>query len=218
MLKELKQQIIYGDSCSNYYICTVNSIQLMTPDEVSLQSLDHKSADELVNTHIGLVESMANKYRGRTTDMNEMMSDGYVALLHAARLFDATKGTTFEKYASWKIRQRMERTVMHQQNRSERSLDAPLREGVMTTLHDLIPSLPEYDPLADITSEQLSDIGLSAREVQVVRHFYGFGMDKLTYYEIGQQMNLKRERVRQILKKALRKIRKTEKVLFTDNR
>ena len=47
---------------------------------------------------------------------------------------------------------------------------------------------------------------LNEREQQIIKSFYGVGSDQLTMAEIGQAMGLKRERVRQIRDKALRKL------------
>lgn len=54
---------------------------------------------------------------------------------------------------------------------------------------------------------------LSDRERMVVMMFFGIGREKLTFAEIGMEMGLKRERVRQIRDKALRKISKHRNIL-----
>jgi RNA polymerase primary sigma factor len=53
---------------------------------------------------------------------------------------------------------------------------------------------------------------LNERERQIMTHFYGIGTtDQMTMAEIGERMNLKRERVRQIRKTAERKMRRIMK-------
>ena len=49
---------------------------------------------------------------------------------------------------------------------------------------------------------------LNEREQEVIKLYYGLGCDAITMSEIGERMNLKRERVRQIRHKAERKLRK----------
>ena len=60
--------------------------------------------------------------------------------------------------------------------------------------------------------EQALDV-LDERQRHVIRHAYGIGAHHKTLAEIGEEMGLKRERVRQIRDKAVRKLCKEHKVL-----
>ena len=59
--------------------------------------------------------------------------------------------------------------------------------------------------------ERLMRKVLDVRQQQVISLFFGIGCEKQTLMEIGNVMNLKRERIRQIRDKALQKIRKIAK-------
>ena len=97
------------------------------------------------------------------------------------------------------------------------SVDAKLAQGENTTLLDVLVN--DDAPMADgllTNNTLLNDIeqslsSLHERQKAVVRMFYGIGEEQFTMAEIGQRLGLKRERVRQIRDKALRKLRKTSK-------
>ena len=65
----------------------------------------------------------------------------------------------------------------------------------------------------ELLAEELEDSLhlLNERETAVVRRYFGVGTDRMTMAEIGGELGLKRERVRQIRDKALRKLRKVQK-------
>jgi RNA polymerase primary sigma factor len=94
------------------------------------------------------------------------------------------------------------------------SMDAPLREDEDNTLYDIM--LNDDSPCADnelminsLRKEiERSLSTLSEREAYVLRYFYGLhGFPILTLEEIGDKLNLTRERVRQIKEKAIKKLK-----------
>jgi len=98
------------------------------------------------------------------------------------------------------------------------SVDAPLRDGEDYSLLDVISNneSPKADSALMHESLQMeierSLCTLTERESDVVRLFYGIGMNHgLTLEEIGAKFNLTRERVRQIKEKAIRRLRHTSR-------
>ncbi len=93
------------------------------------------------------------------------------------------------------------------------SMDAPFVEGEDNSLIDVMPN--EDSPNADrgLINESLSkEIGraldtLTPREADIIRKFFGIGVQEMTLEEIGDELNLTRERVRQIKEKAIRRLR-----------
>jgi RNA polymerase primary sigma factor len=94
------------------------------------------------------------------------------------------------------------------------SMDAPLREDEDNTLYDVM--LNDNSPSADnelmmnsLRKEiERSLSTLSEREAFVLRYFFGLhGLPILTLEEIGENLNLTRERVRQIKEKAIKKLK-----------
>ncbi len=95
-----------------------------------------------------------------------------------------------------------------------KSLDEPFLDDDEHSLHDLLPdmaqTLPDTSVMEKSSTEQIELVlsELKEREVQVLRLYFGLdGNDPLTLEEVGERINLTRERVRQIKETALRKLR-----------
>ena len=94
------------------------------------------------------------------------------------------------------------------------SVDAPFVEGEDNSLLDVLPN--DDSPSADkgLTNESLStEIEralqiLTPREREIIKSFFGIGCQEMTHEEIGERLDLTRERVRQIKEKAIRKLKK----------
>jgi RNA polymerase primary sigma factor len=94
------------------------------------------------------------------------------------------------------------------------SVDAPFVEGEDNSLLDVLPN--DDSPSADrgLTNESLStEIEralqiLTGREREIIKSFFGIGCQEMTLEEIGERLDLTRERVRQIKEKAIRKLKK----------
>lgn len=94
------------------------------------------------------------------------------------------------------------------------SVDAPFVEGEDNSLLDVLPN--DDSPSADrgLVGESLStEIEralqiLTVREREIIKSFFGIGCQEMTLEEIGERLDLTRERVRQIKEKAIRKLKK----------
>ncbi len=92
------------------------------------------------------------------------------------------------------------------------SVDAPFQDGEDNSLIDVM--INEDSPNADrgLINESLATeidralLTLSAREAEILREFFGIGTPEKTLEEIGEKLNLTRERVRQIKEKAVKKL------------
>ena len=96
------------------------------------------------------------------------------------------------------------------------SMDAPLSSEEDNTMYDVIQSNDTPSPDKNLINESLAyeierALGtLSTREAKVLKLYFGLGMKHpFTLEEIGEQMNLTRERVRQIKEKAIKRIQYT---------
>ena len=189
--------------------------------------------NQLVSENLNFVKSLANQYRGKGLDFDDLVSEGYMAMVQASQKFDTSRGTQFVAYAAPFIRKAMEQAIDQQAGlyrvpKSERkftprsasktvSIDAPLSVGNQYTLLDVL--INKNALMADDNvgfRQMLDDLTdcidtLDDREKEVVQKFYGIGKPHVTMAEIAEDMGLKRERVRQIRDKALRKIGKNAK-------
>lgn len=219
------------------YMKEIGGEQILSADEEKMlsekiQNGDNRALDKLTRAHLKFVVFIANRYRGRGVDVADLVCEGNVALLKAARKFDASHGNRFASYASPFIRRAIEEAIEQQaglyrvprdmDTAAERkramplSADAPLggRENVnlLSVIPDTSSPIPGTD--GDDTNADLMEKlavcmpRLDEREKQVVSLLYGIDGDKLTMAEAGAALGIKRERVRQIRDKAMRKIRR----------
>lgn len=193
---------------------------------------DRRAVDRLTTANLRFVVAMASRYKNRGVDVSDLVSEGNLGLIRAAERFDAAKGCRFVSYAMPFVRKSMEQAIAEQtgaycvtddeaigvERKRNRTLsaDAPLGGRNNVNLLSLLINndSPSADGVADEQSfnEALmkSMTGLNERERRIILLSFGIGCDKLTFAEIGEEMGLKRERVRQIREKALRKMRKIE--------
>lgn len=199
--------------------------------------MTEKEINKMVSDNINYVKSVANHYRGNGVDFDDLVSEGTLAMLAAAQKYDESRGSQFVAYASPFIRKAMQQAIdkqsalyrvpKDQKKYAPRSaaktmsIDAPISEGNKYTLLDILVNknatlADESTAFAQMLKELERCIGeLEERDRLVISKFYGIGMPHETLAEIAEDMQLKRERIRQIRDKAIRKISKstTSKVL-----
>lgn len=188
--------------------------------------------DKLVTDNIGYVVTMAKQYAGRGVAMDDLISEGNMAMIEASRKFDPSRGKRFVSYAAPFIRHAMEQAIEQQAglfripreeaNRETKkrkmpvSVDEPIPLGSNTGFNLLSVLVNGDVKQADINLEDEETIDklkrtlgvLNDREREVVTRYFGLGSAAFTMAEIGEAMGLKRERVRQIRNKAIRKMKK----------
>ena len=223
------------DSALNRYLDEIGKEQLLTNEEERLLAEriakgDSRALSKLVEANLKFVVTVARQYKGKGVAMEDLVSEGNIGLMKAAAKFDASKGVRFVNYAVVHIRQAIEKAIDQQgglyqvpkdvkQDLARKqsiplSVDAPL--GHRTNMSLLSVLVNKDAPLADerVHSEAIEDaieyaLGtLDDRERRVVNAFFGIDQEHETMAEIAEDMDLKRERVRQIRDKSVRKLRK----------
>ncbi len=223
------------DSALNRYLDEIGKEQLLTDDEERqlaerIANGDDRALSKLIEANLKFVVTVARQYKGRGVAMEDLVSEGNIGLMKAAAKFDAKKGVRFVNYAVVHIRQAIEKAIDQQaglyqvpkdvkqdlarQQSIPVSVDAPL--GHRTNMSLLSVLVNKDAPLADerVHSEAIEDaieyaLGtLDDREHRVVNAFFGINQEHETMAEIAEDMELKRERVRQIRDKSVRKLRK----------
>ena len=223
------------DSALNRYLDEIGKEQLLTNEEERqlaerIAKGDSRALSKLVEANLKFVVTVARQYKGKGVAMEDLVSEGNIGLMKAAAKFDASKGVRFVNYAVVHIRQAIEKAIDQQgglyqvpkdikhdlarQQSIPLSVDAPL--GHRTNMSLLSVLVNKDAPLADerVHSEAIEDaieyaLGtLDVRERRVVNAFFGIDQEHETMAEIAEDMDLKRERVRQIRDKSVRKLRK----------
>ena len=219
------------DNKLNIYLDQIGRSRLLSAEEEQklserVRNGDLRAQNRLVESNLRFVVSIASQYQGKGIAMDDLISEGNLGLIKAAKKYDASRGLRFASYAVIFIRQAIEKAIRQQtdERRLEsnadgfsRSIDAPL--GSKTNVSLLSVLVNDSSPLADervhsnvmATAVEYALDVLNHRERSVVESFFGLDTEKLTMQEIAQDMGLNRERVRQIRDKAIRHMRKAYK-------
>ena len=75
---------------------------------------DFEARQRMIERNLRLVVSIAKNYVGRGLPMIDLIEEGNLGLMHATTKFEPERGFRFSTYASWWIRQSIERAIMHQ--------------------------------------------------------------------------------------------------------
>uniref|UniRef100_Q3ATL5 RNA polymerase sigma factor rpoD (Sigma-A) n=1 Tax=Chlorobium chlorochromatii (strain CaD3) TaxID=340177 RepID=Q3ATL5_CHLCH len=227
-----------------------------------------RALDKLIKGNLRFVVSVAKQYQNQGLTLGDLINEGNLGLIKAAKRFDETRGFKFISYAVWWIRQSILQALAEQsrivrlplnrvgtlnkiskaysqlEQEYERdpntrelasllemdsqdvadtlkiagrhvSVDAPFAQGDDNRLLDVLQNdghMPDYGLTRDsLTLEVERSLSvLAPREADVIRSYFGIGMDNpLTLEEIGEKFRLTRERVRQIKEKAIRRLRQS---------
>ena len=203
-----------------------------------IQNGDSEAVNQLVSANLNFVAHIAKNYVGQGVDFDDLVSEGSIGMIRAAAHFKPDYSHRFVTFAAPSIRQAMEKAIRQQAGLYKAPQDAKsvndAKKGRVVSVEAPIPagSQNNYNllhivenknaQLADedlLMRDGLENIGeiigiLNDREQQVLSLIYGIGTDKQTMAEAAIIMNLKRERVRQIRDKALRKLRKNKNVFL----
>ena len=156
---KISQSITNRDSQSlDKYLNDISKIPMITPDEeVRLTQLiragDQAALDKLARSNLRFVVSVSKKFQNQGLTLNDLISEGNLGLIKAAKRFDETKGFKFISYAVWRIRQAIMQAIAEQ----SRMVRLPLNQvGSLTRLHKTFARL-EQEYQRDPSLEELAD-------------------------------------------------------------
>jgi RNA polymerase primary sigma factor len=196
------------------------------------QKNDMFARQEILESNLRFVFNVANKYKGKGVPMEDLISEGNVGLVTAIDRFDEKKDVKFISYAVWWIKQSIQDCIKKNSYKNEfeeyaddslssndkiKSSDEELSKDITNlsfVVEEEISSKKELDTNQKyIISKLLKK--LDDKGQYVMKAYYGIDQNPMTLEDIGDELGLSKERIRQIREKSLKFLR-TEIMLMDD--
>ncbi|EKO3581299.1 RNA polymerase sigma factor RpoS [Vibrio metschnikovii] len=254
------------------YLSEIGFSPLLTAEEEVLYARRALRGDEaarkrMIESNLRLVVKISRRYSNRGLALLDLIEEGNLGLIRAVEKFDPERGFRFSTYATWWIRQTIERALMNQTrtirlpihvvkelniylrtarelsqrldheptaeeiaaeldkpvedvnkmlrlNERISSVDTPIGGDGDKALLDILPDSNHSDPEVSTQDDDirlsllnwLDELNPKQKEV-LARRFGLLGYEPSTLEEVGREINLTRERVRQIQVEGLRRLR-----------
>lgn len=277
VVEEVEESVSFATStkaldATQLYLSEIGYSPLLTAEEEVLYARRALRGDEaarkrMIESNLRLVVKISRRYSNRGLALLDLVEEGNLGLIRAVEKFDPERGFRFSTYATWWIRQTIERAIMNQTrtirlpihvvkelnvylrtarelaqkldheptaediafqldkpvedvNRMLRlnerisSVDNPIGGDSEKALLDIIPDEKEGGPESTTQDDDmkksivhwLQELNPKQREV-LARRFGLLGHEASTLEDVGREIGLTRERVRQIQVEGLRRLR-----------
>lgn len=178
----------------------------------SIESLYESSVavkNRIVQANLRLVVSIAKRHVDPSDDFFGLISDGNMSLIRACEKFDYSRGNKFSTYASWAIMKNFARTIPDEFRHRDRFRTSS--EEIFTSHQDQRADnlTAEIDQASRTAQVQQILHTLDQREQQIIVRRFGLDhrFEPLTLKEVGEELGVTKERIRQLESRALDKLR-----------
>jgi len=165
--------------------------------------------NQIIRANLRLVVSIAKRHVGPSNNFFELVSDGNMSLIRAVEKFDFSRGNKFSTYASWAIMKNFARTIPEENYRRDRFVTG--HEEMFEAAADTRADEHEYESALRRMQEAVKGMlgHLDERERKIIISRFGLGgASEQTLEQLGRELGITKERVRQIESRAQDKLRK----------
>ena len=225
MLKKKKVANEFEPSTLTYFKEIGDFGPLSKDEELSLwekykKNNDITARDKIIKANLKFVASVAKPFQGLGLSYSDLIAEGNVGLMKAIERFDYNKGYKTISYSVWWIRQAIMEALNERNLLKGDELPKDFEKSVESedeneyNVNGNNAELEDGDALSYMKSQDMKSAlkvlmqCLTHREQIVLANYYGLSeKDEMTLEEIGKELGLTKERVRQIKERALKKLR-----------
>ena len=194
-MRQLKitKQITNRDTKSlEKYFQEISKIDLITADEEveltrRIREGDQIALNTLVNANLRFVVSTAKQYQGSGIRLSDLINEGNIGLVKAAKRFDETRGFKFISYAVWWIRQSILSAISEQ----SRMVRIPLNKiGEISKIKKVYSTLEQSYQRSPSTVEIARELDMSGAQVKLAMKNSGKHLSMDAPFQEGESSNL----------------------------
>lgn len=174
------------------YLQEIGKVELLTPEQeielaIRMKKGDETAIEQLTKANLRFVVSVAKQYQNQGLSLGDLINEGNLGLIKAARRFDETRGFKFISYAVWWIRQSILQALAEQ----SRIVRLPLnRVGALNKIGKAYSSLKqefEREPSAEEIAEVLE---MDVDEISSTMQIYGKQVSMNAPFSLGDENSL----------------------------
>ena len=152
------------------YMAEIGRIKILTREEEvklakSIKAGDPKAIQEMVRRNLKYVVTVANKYRGLGISLQDLIEEGNIGLIQAAKRFDVSRNVKFITYAVWWIKQ----AIMHSLAEQSGTVKLPVKQvGKVLKINKRSQQMVQDLEREPTQSELAKDLGFRDEEVNSI--------------------------------------------------
>ena len=233
----MNKPVIYtdtNDELLNSYLKEISKYKILDSSEVAIliskaQQGDEKARDKVITSNLRFVVTIAKRYQNRGISLMDLISAGVEGLIKSISKYDPDKGTVFLTYAGWWVKQCIYNTIYSHGDLIRLPISQRLLViKILDTTNEYVQKYsrnPSAEELSELTLYDVEEIKLkdkklvlsnldkmlnvlSDREHDLIRMYFGIGMDPVDPDYISNMFGVGRERIRQMKESALGKLKK----------